>query len=93
MQDKDFNSVFHTPIPTQGSPTEVLANRFQAWRQLLKSLIAYFREIQNSYDTRSKAVHKVQNVIARHYASIGVLDRERSWATRRAFWTTTISTP
>jgi len=63
-RDKDYNSVFHTPIPTQGSPTEVLANRFQAWRQLLKSLIAYFREIQNSYDVRSKAVHKVQNVIA-----------------------------
>ncbi|KAK5734353.1 phosphatidylinositol 4,5-bisphosphate-binding protein [Elasticomyces elasticus] len=63
-EDKDFNSVFHTPIPTQGSPTEVLANRFQAWRQLLKSLIAYFREIQSSYDARSKAVHKVQSVIA-----------------------------
>ena len=63
-EDVDFNSVFYTPIPTQGSPTEVLANRFQAWRQLLKSLIAYFREIQNAYDARSKAVHKVQSVIA-----------------------------
>lgn len=28
--DEDsFNSVFHTPIPTTGNPTEVLANRFQ----------------------------------------------------------------
>ncbi|KAK0950471.1 phosphatidylinositol 4,5-bisphosphate-binding protein, partial [Friedmanniomyces endolithicus] len=63
-QDKEYNSIFYTPIPTQGTPTEVLANRFQAWRQLLKSLIAYFREIQNSYDTRSKAVHKVQGVIS-----------------------------
>lgn len=59
----DFNSVFHCPIPTQGTPTEVLANRFQAWRQLLKSLIAYFREIQTSYETRAKAVSKVQHVI------------------------------
>jgi hypothetical protein len=25
----DQNSVFHTPIPTSGSPTEILANRFQ----------------------------------------------------------------
>ncbi|KAK1819023.1 phosphatidylinositol 4,5-bisphosphate-binding protein [Friedmanniomyces endolithicus] len=63
-QDKEYNSIFYTPIPTQGTPTEVLANRFQAWRQLLKSLIAYFREIQNSYDARSKAVHKVQGVIS-----------------------------
>ncbi|KAK3111969.1 phosphatidylinositol 4,5-bisphosphate-binding protein [Teratosphaeriaceae sp. CCFEE 6253] len=63
-EDREFNSIYHTPIPTQGSPTEVLANRFQAWRQLLKSLIAYFREIQSSYDARAKAVHKVQSVIA-----------------------------
>jgi len=63
-QDKEYNSIFYTPIPTQGTPTEVLANRFQAWRQLLKSLISYFREVQNSYDARSKAVHKVQGVIS-----------------------------
>ncbi|KAK0290653.1 phosphatidylinositol 4,5-bisphosphate-binding protein [Friedmanniomyces endolithicus] len=63
-RDKEYNSIFYTPIPTQGTPTEVLANRFQAWRQLLKSLIAYFREIQNSYDARSKAVHKAQSVIS-----------------------------
>lgn len=62
--DQDFNSAFYTPIPTQGVPTEVLANRFQAWRQLLKSLITYFREIQNSYEQRAKAVHKVQSTIA-----------------------------
>jgi hypothetical protein len=61
---EDFNSVFYTPVPTQGSPTEILANRFQAWRQLLKSLIAYFREIQSSYDARAKAVHKVQSTIS-----------------------------
>lgn len=62
--DADFHSVFSTPVPVTGAPTEVLANRFQAWRQLLKSLIAYFREIQNSYDARAKAIHKVQNTIS-----------------------------
>jgi hypothetical protein len=61
---EDYQSVFYTPVPTQGSPTEILANRFQAWRQLLKSLIAYFKEIQDSYDARAKAVHKVQSTIA-----------------------------
>ncbi|KAF2717871.1 hypothetical protein K431DRAFT_288211 [Polychaeton citri CBS 116435] len=60
----NFNSVFFTPIPTTGTPTEILANRFQAWRQLLKSLITYFREVQNSYDQRAKAIHKVHNTIA-----------------------------
>jgi hypothetical protein len=63
-ETEDFNSAFHTPVPTHGSPTDILANRFQSWRQLLKSLIAYFREIQNSYDTRAKAVTKVQSAIS-----------------------------
>lgn len=62
--DQKYNSAFSTPVPTHGAPTEILANRFQAWRQLLKSLIAYFREIQASYEMRSKAVHKVQASIA-----------------------------
>lgn len=62
-ETEDFNSAFHTPIPTQGSPTDILANRFQSWRQLLKSLIAYFREIQNSYDARAKAIGKVQHAM------------------------------
>lgn len=35
-----------------------------AWRQLLKSLISYFREIQSSYDHRSKAILKIQNTIS-----------------------------
>jgi len=60
----DYNSVFSTPIPTQGTPTEILANRFQSWRQLLKTLIAYFREIQASYETRAKATQKLQHVMA-----------------------------
>lgn len=62
--DKEYNSVYTTPIPTSGQPTEVLAQRFQAWRQLLKSLIAYFREIQASYEMRAKATQKVQNMLA-----------------------------
>jgi len=62
-ETEDFHSAFHTPVPTQGSPTDVLANRFQSWRQLLKSLIAYFREIQSSYDARAKAVSKIQSAM------------------------------
>jgi hypothetical protein len=27
--NEEYNSVFHTPIPTTGTPTEILANRFQ----------------------------------------------------------------
>ncbi|KAL9050793.1 MAG: hypothetical protein Q9162_006414 [Coniocarpon cinnabarinum] len=62
--DEDsFNSVYHSPVPTSGNPTEVLANRFQAWRKLLKDLITYFREIQTSYEQRSKSLLKVSNVL------------------------------
>ncbi|KAI9666503.1 MAG: hypothetical protein M1821_004439 [Bathelium mastoideum] len=61
--DNDFNSVFHTPIPTSGTPTDILANRFQAWRKMLKDLITYFREIQASYEQRAKSLLKVSNVI------------------------------
>ncbi|KAF2176418.1 hypothetical protein K469DRAFT_743020 [Zopfia rhizophila CBS 207.26] len=57
------NSVFYTPVPTSGSPTEILANRFQAWRKLLKDLITYFREVSTSYEHRAKALLKVSNVI------------------------------
>lgn len=57
------NSVFYTPVPASGSPTEVLANRFQTWRKLLKDLITYFREVSTSYEQRAKALLKVSNVI------------------------------
>jgi hypothetical protein len=75
----DFNSVFYTPVPTSGSPTEILANRFQgkhdslkakhysncliAWRKFLKDMISYFREIQASYESRAKTLSKVSNTI------------------------------
>jgi len=78
-----YNNIFNTPIPTSGSPTEVLANRFQAWRQLLKSLIAYFREIQNSYDARAKAIHKVQNTLTNiAHPSVFMSDRGLGDASR-----------
>ena len=35
----------------------------QAWRKLLKDLITYFREIQTSYEQRSKSLLKVSNII------------------------------
>ncbi|KAI9755835.1 MAG: H/ACA snoRNP pseudouridylase subunit [Chaenotheca gracillima] len=59
----EMNSAFYTPVPTSGNPTEILANRFQTWRKVLKDLITYFREIQMSYEHRSKALLKVANVL------------------------------
>ncbi|KAI1826312.1 hypothetical protein F4861DRAFT_101870 [Xylaria intraflava] len=58
----EMHSPFYCPVPTSGSPTEVLAQRFQAWRKILKDLVAYFREIQNHYEHRSKSLLKVANV-------------------------------
>ncbi|KAH7085343.1 PH domain-containing protein [Paraphoma chrysanthemicola] len=57
------DSVFYTPVPTKGSPTEVLADRFQTWRKFLKDLITYFREVSSSYEHRAKSLLKVSNVI------------------------------
>ncbi|KAK0101494.1 hypothetical protein ONS95_006663 [Cadophora gregata] len=59
----ETHSAFYSPVPTTGNPTEILANRFQAWRKVLKDLITYFREIQTSYEHRSKNLLKVSNVI------------------------------
>ncbi|KAI0517716.1 hypothetical protein F5B22DRAFT_96124 [Xylaria bambusicola] len=58
----EIHSVFYCPVPTSGAPTELLAQRFQDWRKILKDLIAYFREIQNHYEHRSKSLLKLANV-------------------------------
>ncbi|KAF1982063.1 hypothetical protein K402DRAFT_424907 [Aulographum hederae CBS 113979] len=59
----EHNDVFYTPIPTSGTPTDILAARFQNWRKFLKDLIAYFRDVQTSYEHRSKAILKVSNIM------------------------------
>ncbi|KAH8819604.1 hypothetical protein F5884DRAFT_18945 [Xylogone sp. PMI_703] len=59
----EMHSAFFSPVPTTGNPTEALANRFQAWRKVLKDLIAYFKEIQAQYDSRSKSILKVSNFV------------------------------
>lgn len=58
----EAHSAFYCPVPTSGNPTETLSNRFQNWRKVLKDLIAYFREIQNHYEQRSKSLLKLANV-------------------------------
>lgn len=59
----DANSAFYVPIPTSGNPTEELANRFQAWRKVLKDLIVFFKDIQKSYETRAKLLLSAGNII------------------------------
>ncbi|KAL2865590.1 SLM1 family PH domain-containing protein [Aspergillus lucknowensis] len=61
--DEDMNSVFHIPVPTSGSPTEVLANRFQAWRRVLKDLVVFFKELQKSYEARAKLYLSTANIM------------------------------
>ncbi|KAL1980383.1 hypothetical protein VTN96DRAFT_4227 [Rasamsonia emersonii] len=60
---EDVNSAFYVPIPTGGSPTDELANRFQAWRKVLKDLIIFFKDIQKSYETRAKLLLSASNII------------------------------
>lgn len=33
------------PLPTQANPTELLADRFLAWRSFIKGLVAYFKDV------------------------------------------------
>ncbi|KAL4808449.1 hypothetical protein BDV18DRAFT_135032 [Aspergillus unguis] len=61
--EEDVNSAFHIPVPTTGNPTEVLAERFQAWRKVLKDLIVFFKEIQRSYEARAKLYVSSTNIL------------------------------
>ncbi|KGO65770.1 hypothetical protein PITC_008210 [Penicillium italicum] len=71
----DLNSAFVTPIPTNGNPTEVLANRFGAWRKLLKDLIVFFKEVQKSYETRAKLFLSASGVINNQTLPPGLLQQ------------------
>ncbi|KAI1942178.1 phosphatidylinositol 4,5-bisphosphate-binding protein [Ophidiomyces ophidiicola] len=62
--EDDINSAFYIPIPTKGSPTDVLASRIQAWRKVLKDLIAVFRDIQKSYEQRAKILLSTSNAMS-----------------------------
>ncbi|KAL2785201.1 hypothetical protein BJX66DRAFT_343315 [Aspergillus keveii] len=61
--DEDMNSAFYIPVPTTGSPTEVLSNRFQAWRKVLKDLIVFFKELQKQHEARAKLYLSTTNIM------------------------------
>ncbi|KAL4741802.1 hypothetical protein BDV11DRAFT_182436 [Aspergillus similis] len=61
--EEDVNSAFYIPVPTSGNPTEVLAERFQAWRKVLKDLIVFFKELQKSYEARAKLYLSSTNIM------------------------------
>ncbi|CAG8082243.1 unnamed protein product [Penicillium nalgiovense] len=69
----DLNSAFMTPVPTNGNPTEVLANRFGAWRKLLKDLILFFKEVQKSYESRAKLFLSASSVVNNQTLPPGLL--------------------
>jgi len=64
-QGDDIYSAFFTPIPTKGSPTEILADRFQEWRKVLKDLLVYFKEVQKSHEAKAKSLNGLSDVISR----------------------------
>lgn len=41
VDGEEYNSAFYTPVPTHGSPTEVLANRFQGMFDVLHSSCSF----------------------------------------------------
>ncbi|RFU73547.1 ph domain [Trichoderma arundinaceum] len=58
----ELHSAFFCPVPTNGSPTDVLAARFQTWRKILKDLITYYREVQSHYEQKAKSLAKLSGV-------------------------------
>ncbi|AEO67763.1 uncharacterized protein THITE_2116791 [Thermothielavioides terrestris NRRL 8126] len=69
----EMHSAFYCPVPTTSNPTEILANRFQAWRKILKDLITYFREVQTHHEHRAKSFLKLANVLNNTTAPPGFL--------------------
>ncbi|KAK6360742.1 hypothetical protein TWF730_006867 [Orbilia blumenaviensis] len=59
MDSDNPNSAFHSPVPSHGSPTEVLASRFSGWRRILKDYIAYFKDVQVAYETQAKTTTRL----------------------------------
>jgi len=41
----NYSSPFYTSVPLHSQPTHILSKRFELWRQILKSLINYFKSI------------------------------------------------
>jgi hypothetical protein len=39
----NYASPYYAAVPSQSQPTEVLSRRFELWRQIIKSLIQYFK--------------------------------------------------
>ncbi|KAK5625562.1 hypothetical protein RRF57_001278 [Xylaria bambusicola] len=54
-------SVRSLALQSSHEPDEI-HSAFYCWRKILKDLIAYFREIQNHYEHRSKSLLKLANV-------------------------------
>ncbi|RPB29443.1 hypothetical protein L211DRAFT_832150 [Terfezia boudieri ATCC MYA-4762] len=69
---ESYNSFLYSPIPTSSNPTETLANRFQAWRRLLKDYITYFREVQNTNEARAKNLLRLSQTINNQSEASGV---------------------
>ncbi|EPS43437.1 hypothetical protein H072_2576 [Dactylellina haptotyla CBS 200.50] len=59
MDSDNPNSAFHSPVPSHGNPTEILANRFTGWRRILKDYIAYFKEVQIAYEAQAKTTNRL----------------------------------
>ncbi|KAF3918387.1 hypothetical protein ABW20_dc0102100 [Dactylellina cionopaga] len=59
MDSDNPNSAFHSPIPSHGNPTEILANRFAGWRRILKDYIAYFKEVQVAFEAQAKTTSRL----------------------------------
>lgn len=54
-EDREYNSAFHTPIPTSSSPTEILANRFQCTSSSPSHVRAFANTLQHGGPTSNQS--------------------------------------
>lgn len=50
----NYNSPFYSSVPLHSQPTDILSKRFELWRQIIKSLINYFKSIAIANQQYSK---------------------------------------
>ncbi len=60
---KDPTSPFYRSLPLNAHPIEELANRFQAWRKVIKSLLVYFTEVVSTHEQETRIQQQLLNSV------------------------------
>ena len=57
------SSPSYSPVPFNSDPTHILLNRFTAWRNILKDLVAYFKNVAAVEDAHGRNLAKLSSTL------------------------------